>query len=47
MNKTDFLVLQEIIIDKMENLIEKQTKKTLLKKTNPIKVLPAQSARAG
>ena len=40
MNKTNFLVLQEIIIDKIEKLIKKPyTKKTLLKKTNPIKVL--------
>ena len=47
MSKTNFLVLQEIIIYKIENLIKKkQQKKTtknkrkpLLKKTNPIKVL--------
>ena len=40
MNKTNFLVMQEIIIDKIENLIKKTyIKKTLLKKTNPIKVL--------
>ena len=42
MNKTNFLVMQEIIIDKIENLIKKPyIKKTLLKKTNPIKVLLA------
>ena len=40
MNKTNFLVLQEIIIDKIEKLTKKPyTKKTSLKKTNPIKVL--------
>ena len=40
MNKTNFLVLQEIIIDKIENLIKKTYfKKNLLKKTNPVKVL--------
>ena len=39
-NKTNFLVLQEIIIDKIENLIKKIClKKNLLKKTNPVKVL--------
>ena len=54
MSKTNFLVLQEIIIYKIENLIKKKQqkkttknkKKPLLKKTNPIKVLFAQSARA-
>ena len=46
MSKTNFLVLQEIIIYKIENLIKKKRqkkqqkkKKNLLKKTNPIKVL--------
>ena len=31
MNKTNFLVLQEIIIDKIENLIKKPYKKNLIK----------------
>ena len=36
MNKTNFLILQEIIIDKIENLIKKPYKeKTLLKKAIP------------
>ena len=40
MNKTSFLVLHEIIIDKIENLIKKSyLKKNLLKKTSPIKLL--------
>ena len=31
MNKTNFLVLQEIIIDKIENLIKKPYKENLIK----------------
>ena len=38
MNKTDFLVLQEIIIDKIENLIKKlYLKKNLIKEKQPRK----------
>ena len=40
MNKTIFSALQDITIDKIENLIKKPyIKKNLFKKTIPIKVL--------